>query len=204
MTEANSHTPHSTTGVILAGGRGSRLGGIDKGFAEIGKLPLIEYVLEGLSGQVDQMVISANRSRERYATYGHPIVADEMADFQGPLAGMLSALDAIETEYALFMPCDGPIVPHDYCARMHSALGSNEIAVATNGSRLQPVYSLVPKSLRVSLRAYLQRGDRKIDLWYAEHPFIQVDFSDQPNAFLNINRPEDLTIVEAHLRGDPT
>ncbi len=116
-----------------------------------------------------------------------------MTDFQGPLAGFAAALSACNTDYIMTLPCDGPSVPADLAARLSKAIIDNEaeLAVAHDGQRMQPVYALIPRSLLGSLQTFLDAGDRKIDLWYAQHNVAQADFSDVPDTFFNINTEED-------------
>lgn len=186
------------TAVILAGGRGSRLGGQDKGLVKFEDKPLIEHVLERIEPQVGSVIINANRNNDAYSAYGHPVISDEMSDFQGPLAGFIIAMKEATTDFILTLPCDGPTPPLDLASRMLSELNkassnvSNTISVAHDGERMQPVHALIPVSLMDSLNTFLENGDRKIDLWYAKHDVVLVDFSDSPDAFFNINKKEQL------------
>lgn len=181
------------TAVILAGGKGRRMGGRDKGLLELEGRPLIEYLLAAVSPQAGSIIINANRNQERYLDYRHRVVADTLEDFQGPLAGFLSTMLACHSPYLVTLPCDSPFLPPDYVSRMAQALTDQqaELAVAHDGERLQPVYALLPCSLRASLEAFLASGERKIDRWYALHKMAQVDFADCPGMFRNINTPED-------------
>ncbi len=180
------------TGVVLAGGRGRRMGGNDKGLVELAGRPLIEHVLEGLRPQVGALLINVNRNHETYATYGERLVDDALTGFQGPLAGFAAAMQAADTPWILTVPCDGPLLPPDLLSRLSTALEGDdaELAVAHDGERLQPVYALLPVSLYPSLTRFLDAGDRKIDLWYARHRMARADFSDCPDLFNNINTPE--------------
>ena len=189
------------TGVILAGGQAQRMGGCDKGLIKLLGKPLVEYVIRALKPQVAEMIINANRNRERYAAYGYPIIADLMDGFYGPLAGMASAMQAAKTPYIVTTPCDSPFVPSDLVKRLYGGIEEQaaEIAVAHNGERLQPVFALLDRNLQSSIIAYLKRGERKIDRWYEEHRLTIVDFSDQPNTFVNVNTPEDVETVESKL-----
>lgn len=181
------------TAVILAGGRGRRLGGQDKGLVELDGKPLIEHILDAIASQVDRITINANRNQQSYANYGYPVINDNMADYQGPLAGFAAALSACNTDYIVTLPCDGPYVPANLVERLSNALIENnaDLAVAHDGQRMQPVYALIPRSLLGSLQAFLDAGDRKIDLWYARHSTAQADFSDITETFFNINTAED-------------
>jgi molybdopterin-guanine dinucleotide biosynthesis protein A len=185
--------PGQITGVILAGGKARRMGGIDKGLLEFAGRPLIAWVIEGLAPQVGDILVSANRNLDAYRAFGYPVIPDTLADFQGPLAGLASAMAASPTPWILSVPCDGPRVPATLARRLAQALARNgaELAVASDGLRLQPVYALIPITLADSLQAFLMTGERRIDRWYAGHRMAIADFSDQPEAFVNLNAPED-------------
>ncbi len=185
------------TAVILAGGKGRRLEGQDKGLVLYKGKALIQHVIERIQSQVGNIVINANRNQETYASFGYSTISDEMSDFQGPLAGFATAMKSVPTGYIVTLPCDGPLLPFDLVSRMLSKLNtiensSNCIAVAHDGERMQPVHALIPIALIDSLESFLENGDRKIDLWYAKHNLVLVDFSDQPDAFFNINKKEQL------------
>lgn len=192
---ANMHIdPKQTiTALILAGGRGSRMGGQDKGLIEFTGQPLIAHILQAIKPQVAQIMVSANRNQTRYAEFGYPVLADPLDDYQGPLAGMQAGLEAIDTPLMLVLPCDGPFVDSHLAQRLLHGLDSAQadIAVAHDGTRLQPVHVLLRRELLPSLKAYLDQGDRKIDLWYAQHNWTKVDFSDHPEQFHNLNKPAD-------------
>ncbi|MES9852443.1 MAG: molybdenum cofactor guanylyltransferase MobA [Candidatus Thiodiazotropha sp. L084R] len=181
------------TAVILAGGRGSRMGGSDKGLVQLDGKLLIEHVITAIAPQVDQLIINANRNIPEYQKFGYPVIADELSGYQGPLAGIYAALEFIDGPDLITVPCDGPKLPVDLVERLASARQreSADIAVAYDGKRLQPVYALIPTRLQQSLLTYLDGGDRKIDLWYAQHKMAKADFSDIPETFMNINTPED-------------
>ncbi len=179
------------TAVILAGGRGSRLGGVDKGLVNYQDKKLIEHVLEAIIPQVGRVIINANRNQAEYQNYGYPVVTDELSDFQGPLAGFYSSMNKAETDYIITLPCDGPHLPDDLVSRLSNSITKEDsIAVAYDGDRMQPVYALIPVSLKKSLLGFLQNGDRKIDLWYAKHDTQLTDFSDKAETFFNINTEE--------------
>ena len=181
------------TAVILAGGRGSRMGGVDKGLIDFNGRPLIEHVIEAILGQVRGLMINANRNLVQYQRFGYPVIADSLVDYQGPLAGFLAAMEVAQTTHIVTVPCDGPLLAGDLVERLAEALEreSAEIAVAHDGQRLQPVYALIPVALKPSLEAYLAGGDRKIDLWYARRRVAHADFSDLPTSFLNINTEDE-------------
>lgn len=181
------------TGVILAGGKGRRMQGKDKGLIELNGKLLIQHVISAIAPQVGQLVINANRNLQDYADLGYPVVRDSMADYQGPLAGFLATMDSVDTQELVTVPCDGPSLPGDLVQRLvaEREQAAADIAVAHDGRRLQPVYALLPTRLKHDLKAFLDAGGRKIDLWYARHNVVQVDFSDSAEAFVNINTPQD-------------
>ena len=202
--ESPTALPDAVAGLILAGGRARRMGGQDKGLIPLAGRPMIEHVLRRLRPQVATIVISANRNGERYARFGHPVIADVLGDYPGPLAGVLSALIDTRQPWLAVVPCDSPLLPEDIVERLlHTALtASAELAVAHDGERLQPVFALLHRSLLASLRAYLESGGHKVDAWYAQHRMIATDLSDRPEAFVNINTPEDHAALEREiLRG---
>jgi len=181
------------TAVILAGGKGRRMQGMDKGLIELNDKLLIQHVISAIAPQVGQLVINANRNLQLYADLGYPIVSDTMDDYQGPLAGLLATMNSIDTPELVSVPCDGPLLPRDLVERLVMARdqAAADIAVAHDGQRLQPVYALMPTRLKQDLKAFLESGGRKIDLWYAQHQVVHADFSDTAEAFININTPQD-------------
>ncbi|PHS33556.1 MAG: molybdenum cofactor guanylyltransferase [Methylophaga sp.] len=184
----------SITGVILSGGKARRMGGEDKGLIAFNNKPLIRHVIDILTPQVDKLIINANRNIELYQKLGYPVVSDSLADFCGPLAGMLSTMQSVDTDYILTAPCDAPMISSLYRQRMMETLlhEQADIAVACDGERLQPVFSLIPTRLQDDLAQYLAQGDRKIDLWFEKYKLAIVDFSDHPECFANLNYPDDL------------
>jgi len=182
------------TGVILAGGRGSRMGGHDKGLIELDGRPLVEYAIDALLPQVDELLISANRNTERYAGYGYRVIKDSLPDYQGPLAGILAGLDAASNDLVQFLPCDVPGIPADLTRRLYRAYAatSAEICMPVAGDRDQPVCSLMQVSTRDSLQDYLAAGGRRFMDWLASRHTTTVTFSEDPAAFANINTPEAL------------
>jgi molybdopterin-guanine dinucleotide biosynthesis protein A len=186
------------TGVILAGGRGARWGGVDKGLLPFDGRPLVEYAIERLRPQVSSLFISANRNFERYAGYGVPTLRDEpLPDgepYAGPLAGMLAALGRAATEYIAVVPCDAPKIAADLVARLDAARRStgSRACFAHDGRRAQFVFALIPVAARDSLREFLWRGERKVEDWYACIGAAAVDFSDAPDAFCNFNSAADV------------
>ena len=177
------------TAVILAGGKGRRMAGRDKGMVELDGKPLVSHIIKAMAPQVEKILINANRNLQRYQDLGYPVVRDSLTGYQGPLAGFLSAMEAVDTADIMFVPCDGPLLPGDLVERFVSVRkrSAADIAVAHDGERLQPVYALIPARLKPELASFLASGERKIDRWYAQQRMALVDFSDMPDIFRNIN-----------------
>jgi molybdopterin-guanine dinucleotide biosynthesis protein A len=205
MPAAGTLHRESVSGVVLAGGAARRMGGADKGLIRLHGRPLVEYALDGLRPQVGFLCINANRNLDRYRNYGVPVIVDERSGYEGPLAGMASALRVVRTEYLVTAPCDSPFVPADLVQRLARAMhaAGAEIGVAHDGVRMQPVFCLLRTRLLGALLAYLERGERKIDRWFSEQCTAMADFSDVPDAFLNINTPEDVRHMEARMTQEP-
>ena len=194
--------PHKQiTAVVLAGGQSRRMQGKDKGLITINNKMMIAYVLEVLSQQVDTIYISANRNLQHYQSLGHPVVTDQLSGYQGPLAGIASVMENISTPLLLCVPCDSPLITPQLTERLYTTLKDPhyDLSVAHDGIRLQPAFCLLRSSLHSDLQAYLQGGGRKIDTWFDQHRYGITDFSDQPQIFLNINRPEDKQHMESSL-----
>ena len=190
---------HPVSAVILAGGRATRMGGDDKGWVPLAGKSLIEHVLDRLRPQVDEVLINANRSQARYQTLA-PVIGDGNDDFQGPLAGMQAGLAAARHDWVLFVPCDGPALPRDLMARFRAAITPDtELVVAHDGEHLQPVVALLRRALLPSLRQALAEGERKTGAWFARHRMAVVPFADLPDAFVNLNSPDELAAYEARL-----
>jgi molybdenum cofactor guanylyltransferase len=181
------------TAVILAGGQGRRMGGLDKGLIEIDGQPIVQILIEKLRSQAVNILINANRNQQLYESFGETVVNDQLENFQGPLAGFASAMDVVDTDFILGLPCDSPLLVDNYVERfINSQNASNaSICVAHDGKRLQPVHALIRVDLLDSLHDFLHSGDRKIDRWYARHDPAEADFSDCTDMFANINTPED-------------
>ena len=182
----------SVSGIILAGGLGRRMGGVDKGLQPLHGKVMVEHVLARLAPQVEEIVINANQNLERYAAFGHRVVSDRVGGFAGPLAGLHAGLGAISHPIAVSVPCDSPFLPEDLVARLHAELGSNDLAVAKTGDQPHPVFALVRRSVADNLRSFLANGGRKIDAWYASLKVVEVLFDDEADAFRNINTLEEL------------
>ena len=186
------------TGVILAGGQGSRMGGVDKGLQPFGGKPMVAHVVERLAPQVDELLLNANRNLEAYARFGHPVIADEIEGFAGPLAGFERGLAHARGGWVVTVPCDSPFLPLDLVARLRAALetASAQLAVARTGEQAHPVFCLMRREVHAGLAEFLASGQRKIDKWYASLRVAEVAFDDQPRAFLNINTREELAGLE--------
>ncbi len=181
------------TAVILAGGQGRRMGGQDKGLLDFGGRLMIEIIIEALENQRIDIVINANRNQSTYHSYGYPVISDDLKDFQGPLAGFASAMAAVKTKFILTLPCDSPMLADNFVERFIESHNREQapVCVAHDGERLQPVYALIDTGLLDDLKRFLQIGERKIDRWYAQHSYANVDFSTATTMFENINTPED-------------
>jgi molybdopterin-guanine dinucleotide biosynthesis protein A len=194
------------TGLILAGGRAQRMGGIDKGLVPFLGKPLIEHAITRLTPQVATILINANRNHDRYAQYGHTVIADQHPDFAGPLAGFAAGLEHCKTEYLLSVPCDSPVFPLDLSQRMlevminmQSDLVYASSVDATGTTWTQPVFCLMRRSVQQSLQEFLDQGGRKIDRWFEALPSSTVVFADEA-AFANTNTPEELRALEQTLQ----
>jgi molybdopterin-guanine dinucleotide biosynthesis protein A len=191
------------TGLILAGGQGSRLGGVDKGLQAFEGLPLAQHALQRLMPQVGRMMISANRNLEIYEGMGVPVWADEPSSsgHEGPLAGFLAGLAHCETPYLVTVPCDSPRMPLDLVQRLWQALQDEaaDVAVAATQRggeiKLEPVFCLMRRELQASLQSYMQSGQRKIERWTAKQRRAEVLFADAA-AFANVNTPDELAALQ--------
>ena len=182
------------TGVVLAGGLGRRMGGIDKGLQELRGQPMVHWVVERLAPQVDELLINANQNGERYAAFGHRVVPDEIPDFAGPLAGLHAALSAASHPLVATAPCDSPFLPADLISRLFSALTATgaDLAVARTFDQPHPVFCLCRRDVLPHLTEFLAGGGRKIDRWYTTLKVVEVAFDDEADAFENINTREEL------------
>ncbi len=191
------------TGIVLAGGMGRRMGGVDKGLVELDGRPLVAHVLARLAPQVGALLINANQNRERYAAFGHPVVPDEVGGFAGPLAGLHAGMTRAATPYVATVPCDSPFLPLDLVARLAAALARAhaQLAVAHTFAQPHPVFALVSRDVLPHLTAFLRDGGRKIDAWYASLAVVAVPFDDEEAAFRNINTADELAAAAAPERG---
>lgn len=194
------------TGLILAGGRGSRMGGVDKGLQSHLGIPMAMHALMRLSPQVGHVMINANRHLSTYESFGVPVWPDAVADYPGPLAGFLAGLEHCETAYLVTVPCDTPDFPDNLVARLAAALEPDnaDIAMASttgvDGVQVQPVFCLMKSTLMGSLVRFTQSGQRKIDKWTSEHRCVEVPFDDE-EAFFNANTTDELRQLQARHGG---
>jgi len=197
-----SPRPQAISGVVLAGGLGRRMGGVDKGLQLLDGRPMVAQVVERLAPQVDELLINANRHLDRYAAFGHRVIPDAIDGYAGPLAGLERALAEARHRLVVTVPCDSPFLPLDLVDRLRTALLEHRatLAVALARGRQQPVFCLCQRDLHAGLRNYLAAGGRKIDHWYASLRVVEVAFDDQPDAFDNINTLDELSDASGRLQ----
>jgi molybdopterin-guanine dinucleotide biosynthesis protein A len=186
------------TGVILAGGQGRRMGSVDKGLRELNGKAMVAWVLERFAPQVDEVLINANQNLDVYAQFGHRVVPDTIGGYAGPLAGLQRGLAEARHPLVATAPCDTPFLPLDLVARLHGALHARraQLAVARTGTQPHPVFCVCRRDVLPHLTAFLERGGRKIDAWYATLEVVEVAFDDAPHAFSNINTVDELRRYE--------
>jgi molybdopterin-guanine dinucleotide biosynthesis protein A len=206
----HSIEPQDITGLILAGGRGSRMGGVDKGLQNFNGIPLALHTLMRLGPQVQSVMVNANRNLSAYESFGASVWPDATTDFSGPLSGFLVGLERAETPYVLTVPCDTPRLPLDLAERLAAALIREDADIAMAAApetddhgqtqiRTQPVFCLMKIELSESLVKFTHTGGRKIDAWTAQHNTVVVPFdtpSDDPLAFANVNTLTELQALE--------
>lgn len=190
------------TGLILAGGRGTRMGSVDKGLQPFRGMPMVLHAIMRLQPQVGQLMINANQNIGPYESFGFPVWPDQLGGFEGPLAGLQTGLSQCETDYLATAPCDSPFLPQDLVRRLADALAAQDaelaVALTEEDGRRQPhpVFCLMKLAVLPSLNAFLQDGGRKIDKWYRSLKFVEVHFPDA-DAFRNINTLEELRRFES-------
>lgn len=183
---------NSVTGLVLAGGAGRRVGGVDKGLIVWEGKPLVAHVAQRLAKQTGQLLISCNRNLTEYQRLGFATIEDSRANFQGPLAGIEAAAAYVDTDYLAVVACDTPLLPTDLVRRLLSPLESSAphqplISYAHDGHRNQYLFAVLDVRCLDSLSDFLERGQRAVKLWYGNNPHAVVDFSDRADAFLNYN-----------------
>jgi molybdenum cofactor guanylyltransferase len=192
------------TGMVLAGGRGSRMGGVDKGLQAFRGMPLAMNALFRLQPQVGETMINANRNLSAYESMGVPVWPDALPDYPGPLAGFLAGLERCETPYLVVVPCDTPLFPEDLVERLGAAFEDDEateiaVAATREGGELQaqPVFCMMRTTVMESLVRFVTAGQRKIDRWTAQHATRLVEFADA-DAFANANTAAELQDLQRH------
>jgi len=191
---------HTISAVVLAGGRGRRMQGEDKGLIDIAGQPLIRYVLDRIRPQVQHIVISANRNQSRYEKLGYPVISDTTTNFSGPLAGIACAMQQSNSDYLLVVPCDAPQLPDDLVQRLTMALRTTDgakVAMCHDGKRLQPLFALLQTDLAPTLNEALNAGHCKAGRWLSEQPHAIAHYADNSSAFLNINTLQDKALFSA-------
>ena len=194
------------TGIILAGGRGVRVGGEDKGLLVFNGEPIVKKVFKSLNQQVHMVVVSANRHVEEYQSFGVPVVKDRLPDYQGPLAGIEAALTVCMTPYALVVPCDAPFIRHDLAQKLYDKMEETNVNIvfaqsytAQGEVAAEPTFALIRSCMLSHLRAYLDSGKRKVLGWYelTDHASVLID---DPLCFANANTPEDFDRLSSQVR----
>lgn len=211
MTAEQTNKP---VGVILAGGNGTRMGGQDKGLMEINGRKLVEFAIEALKPQVSDIVVSANRNIHEYQKFASHVISDISPQYHGPLAGIFSVMLFLDKSTRnsdpvsdlLVIPCDMPLLPADLTARLYKARGGNinrhKAVIVDDGDRLQPLCGLLPMVLKPHLEAFLNSGHRKVTHWLQSIDVLTANFSDEKSKFININSPENLSVLEALLESN--
>lgn len=176
------------TAIILAGGRGTRMGGADKGLVTYQDIRMIDHVLTRIRPQADKVILNANRNLAIYQTLGHAVITDASPHFDGPLAGMQAGLQHADTDWIISVPCDSPLLPLDLVQRLSAAIAQHRglMAVARSASGDHPVFCLMHRSLLSSLQTFLDSGQRKVSAWQMQHQPAYVFFAEE-QAFTNIN-----------------
>ena len=188
----------SVTGLILAGGKGSRMGGVDKGLQAFRGKRLVDHVYERFAPQVGGIIINANQNHEEYKTFGVRVVSDAIGGYAGPLAGLHAGLSVSKRPFLASVPCDSPFLPADLIERLYQRIDETgaELAVAKTGEQPHPVFSLMRRGVLDHLAEFLKGGGRKIDAWYATLNVVEVAFDDEAEAFSNFNTREELQTWE--------
>jgi len=205
--------PEDVVGVLLAGGRSSRMGGGDKCLLSLGGQPMLAHIIERLRRQVSDLVINANGDVARFTAFDLPVIEDRLEGQAGPLAGVHAGIEWVlsnrpRSRFIVTVATDTPFFPADLIARFRAAIGDSEprLLVAQSGEGVHPVFGLWPVSLASALEASVKTGMRKVQAWVADHDAEQIFFpaiaigGRKIDPFFNINRPEDLAEAEALLK----
>jgi len=196
----NSQT--KVAGVILAGGRARRMNNQDKGLVNFNGRPMVSYAIAALAPVVDCVFINANRNIDQYRQFGWPVISDQTDSFDGPLAGILTAMihaDAdADADVLVVIPCDSPLIKTEHLQKLllTRAEHNADVAVAFDGTRLHPVFLAIKTALQTSLQEYLADGQRKVEVWLAQQNLVRVDFSNETEIFSNINTMTELSVLE--------
>ena len=184
----------SISAVILAGGQAKRMGGVDKGLQPLQGKPLFQFIYDRLHSQVEHISVNANRNQAIYAAAGLPVFGDNIEGFQGPLSGILTALERSETDFVLFVPCDSPFFPENLLEKLKSAVVFHGVSIAYvhDGEREHPTFCLMACGLKDKLAAYLAAGERRMLQFMRQNGAVSVDFSENKAAFTNINTLDEL------------
>ncbi|KAA5940353.1 molybdenum cofactor guanylyltransferase MobA [Enterobacter cloacae] len=183
-------------GVVLAGGKATRMAGKDKGLQHLNGKPLWQHVADTLADQVSAMAISANRHIDIYQRSGYPVYQDTLGDYAGPLAGMLSVMQQSEAEWFVFCPCDTPFIPSCLVERLVQFRDGAPVVWVHDGERDHPAITLIHRSLVPALQDYLTAGERRVMVFMRQSGGHSVDFSDWKSAFVNVNTTEDLQTMQ--------
>lgn len=196
LTIMNSQT--KVAGVILAGGRARRMNNRDKGLVHFKGRPMVSYAIAALTPVVDCVLINANRNIEQYRQFGWPVISDQTDSFDGPLAGILTAMIHADADVLVVIPCDSPLIKTEHLRKLLFSRAENnaDVAVAFDGIRLHPVFLAITTALQTSLRDYLADGQRKAAAWLAQQNLVRVDFSRESEIFSNINTMDELAMLE--------
>jgi molybdopterin-guanine dinucleotide biosynthesis protein A len=192
----NSQT--KVAGVILAGGRARRMDNQDKGLINFKGRPMVSYAIAALAPVGDCVFINANRNIEQYKQFGWPVISDQTDSFDGPLAGILTAMVHTDADVLVVMPCDSPLIKAEHLKKLLLARSETnaDVAVAFDGRRLHPVFCAIKATLQNSLQGYLATGRRKVEDWLMQQNFVRADFSSEPEIFKNINSMSELSALE--------
>jgi molybdopterin-guanine dinucleotide biosynthesis protein A len=192
------HSQTKVAGVILAGGRARRMNNQDKGLVNFKGSPMVSYAIAALAPVVDCMFINANRNIDQYRQFGWPVISDQTDSFDGPLAGILTAMDHADADVLVVIPCDSPLIKTEHLQKLLLTRAENnaDVAVAFDGVRLHPVFLAIKTSLQTSLQDYLADGQRKVAVWLDRQNLVKVDFSNEPEVFCNVNTMTELSVLE--------
>ncbi len=192
----NSQT--KVAGVILAGGRARRMNNRDKGLVNFKGRPMVSYAIAALAPVVDYVLINANRNIDQYRQFGWPVISDQTDNFDGPLAGILTAMIHADADILVVIPCDSPLITTEHLQKLLLTCSENnaDVAVAFDGTRLHPVILAVRAGLQASLQDYLADGQHKVTDWLTRQNLVQVDFSNEPEIFCNVNTMTELSALE--------